>query len=194
MREMSLKTHLLAFAVALCALVLAGCAASPAGKTGAGRTSYLDKVASPGCLKGGAVNPALSPPVLYQGMISCVKAGYLADGVLLFAQAGAYSYYDALRVDTDAARRAHSTMLGEALNMLGEDQRQAFWRAINDRLGNRQQLPQLCRQIEDIGRPVYLPTYLIRPGDDSGGHGDAELWNRALKNYLHCPTDILTIR
>lgn len=194
---MVLKRKLSALLTVALLFALSGCAVSPNArmKGATGDNAYLDKVASPGCLTRGSVNNTLAPPVLYQGMVSCVKANNLNDGVLLFALAGAYSYFDALRVDTDTARKAHSSMLGEALKSVSPDQQQAFWRAINQRLGNRQHLSLLCRQVEDIGRPIYSPAYVLKAGDGgASGPGNPAMWNEALKGYLHCATDVLSIK
>ena len=126
-------------------------------------------------------------------MVSCIKANNLSDGVLLFALAGTYSYFDALRVDTDKARQAHSSMLGEALKSINNDQQQTFWRAINERFSNKQQLAALCRQVQDIGKPVYSPVYVLS-SEGRAGAGDIQLWNSALNGYMHCATDVLNIR
>ncbi len=175
-------------------LVLTGCASSPLknNKENA-RDTYLTQVANPGCLSRASINNTLTPPVLYQGMVSCVKGNKLNDGVLLFALAGTYSYFDALRVDTDQARQAHSSMLGEALKSINNDQQQAFWRAINGSFSQKQQLSSLCRQVGDIGKPIYSPVYVLAP-QGSAGAGDGTLWNSALNGYMHCATDVLNIR
>ncbi len=182
------------------ALLVTGCANSP--RSGApgkpGHSAYLAQVVSPGCLGMSAVNPTLTPPVLYQGMVSCIKTGRQADAVFLFALAGTYSYFDALRLDTDAARQAHSSMLGEALKMINTHQQQMFWQSANGALGNRQQLAALCKQVDAIGKPVYFPQYVMQPtGAGPGAAMPANtdpLWKTAMNGYLHCATDVMSIR
>ncbi|QWA10491.1 hypothetical protein GTU79_25355 [Sodalis ligni] len=176
-------------------MILTGCTSSPMKSTKKDNPGgkYLTQVANPGCLPHASLNNTLTPPVLYQGMVSCIKANNLNDGALLFALAGTYSYFDALRVDTDQARQAHSSMLGEALKSINNDQRQAFWRAINARFSNKQQLAALCRQVQDIGKPIYAPAYVLT-GRENAGAGDITLWNSALNGYMHCATDVLNIR
>ncbi len=157
-------------------------------------THYLSQVASPGCLAPASINNTLTPPVLYQGMVSCIKSNNQNNGILLYALAGTYSYFDALRLDSDEARQAHSAMLGEALKMVSKDQQQAFWRSLNDRLSDKNQLAALCRQVQRIGKPVYTPAYLpLPPGGGVAGPSDA-LWHNAMNGYLHCATDVLSIR
>ncbi len=180
-------------------LILTGCAQSPGSglnKKAAGPT-FLAQVASPGCLGAASINNTLTPPALYQGMVSCVKANNVSDGILLYAVAGSYSYFDALRLNSDQAREAHSSMLGEALGMLTPQQRQTFWQALNAKLSDKQQLAGVCRQVQAIGKPVYAPVYLMSVGGGSSETGAAEqpkLWNQALSGYLHCATDIVSIR
>ncbi|WP_413727217.1 hypothetical protein [Sodalis sp. RH19] len=182
------------------ALLASGCATSPRpGAPGkSAQSAYLAQVASPGCLGASAINPTLTPPVLYQGMVSCIKTGRQADAVFLFAMAGTYSYFDALRLDTDAARQAHSSMLGEALKMINANQQQLFWQSANGTLGNRQQLAALCRQVDAIGKPVYFPQYVMQPtGTGAGAAMPANtdpLWKTAMNGYLHCATDVMSIR
>ncbi|NDL61503.1 hypothetical protein [Acerihabitans arboris] len=182
------------------AVLITGCANAPrfAVPGRSAQSTYLSQVASPGCLGAASINPTLTPPALYQGMVSCIKAGRNNDGVLLFALAGTYSYFDALRLDTDAARQAHSSMLGEALKMINANQQQAFWQSANGALGDRQQLAALCRQIDAIGKPVYFPQYVMQPSRI--GRGAAmpantdQLWKTAMNSYLHCATDVMSIR
>ncbi|WP_413735566.1 hypothetical protein ACL2XP_22940 [Sodalis sp. RH21] len=128
-----------------------------------------------------------------------MKANNFNDGILLYALAGTYSYFDALRVNSDPARQAHSSMLGEALKLVSHAQQQAFWQALNGRLSNKQQLAALCRQVQEIGKPVYAPGYLLsQTGGSATGMpsaaGDSLLWKQALNGYLHCATDIVSIR
>ncbi|XBS70303.1 hypothetical protein ABK905_03285 [Acerihabitans sp. KWT182] len=184
-----------ALAAIAAVLILTGCASSPmkSSQKENPRGAYLAQVANPGCLPRSSINNTLTPPVLYQGMVSCIKANNLSDGVLLFALAGSYSYFDALRVDTDQARQAHSTMLGEALKSITSAQQQAFWREINGRFSNKQQLTALCGQLQDIGKPVYSPSY-VQTSQGSVAPGDSQLWHRALNGYMHCSTDVLSIR
>lgn len=178
-------------------LILTGCAQSPgSSKKGAG-TTFLTQVASPGCLGAASINNTLTPPVLYQGMVSCIKANNVNDGILLYAVAGSYSYFDSLRLNSDQAREAHASMLGEALGMLSPPQRQTFWQALNSKLSNKQQLAGVCRQVQSIGKPVYAPVYLMSADGGRGETGAVEqpkLWNQALSGYLHCATDIVSIR
>lgn len=180
------------------AFTLAGCAqlSGSGGNKNAAGSNYLAPVASPGCLSATSINNTLTPPVLYQGMVSCVKANNLNNGILLYAVAGSYSYFDALRLNTDQARQAHSSMLGEALNMASPQQQQAFWQALNTRLSDKQQLAGICRQVQAIGKPVYAPVYLLSQGGGSTASAaeQTNLWNQALNGYLHCATDIITIR
>lgn len=180
------------------ALLLTGCANTQ--RSGAPAPSaFLAQVASPGCLSATATSPSLTPPVLYQSMVSCIKAGRQNDGVFLFALAGTYSYFDALRLDTDAARQAHSSMLGEALKMINAAQQQTFWQAVNGTLGNRPQLAALCRQVDKVGKPVYFPQHIMQQMAASGQSAAMpantdRLWRDAQSGYLHCATDILSIR
>jgi len=91
----------------------------------------------------------------------------------------------------------HPSMLGEALGMLSPPQRQTFWQALNSKLSNKQQLAGVCRQVQSIGKPVYAPVYLMSADGGRGETGAVEqpkLWNQALSGYLHCATDIVSIR
>jgi hypothetical protein len=176
--------------------LLTGCSNSSisGNKKSATATNYLSQVASPGCLAPASINNTLTPPVLYQGMVSCIKGNNANNGILLYALAGTYSYFDALRLDTDEARQAHSAMLGEALKMVSKDQQQAFWRTLNDRFSDKNQLAAVCRQVQRIGKPVYAPAYLsLPPGGGAAGQENA-FWNNAMNGYLHCATDVLSIR
>lgn len=181
-------------------LMLSGCAGGPqqgwSGKSG--RQAYLSGGGSPGCLQASSVKNTLAPPQLYQGMVACVKAGRFDDGVLLFALAGADSYFDQLRLSSDEATQAHSSMLGEALHQLNDGQRQAFWQAVNGHLGDKIRRAALCRQIAIVGKPGYLPTYQRQAADGAAtgranATGEDSLWKSAMSGYLHCATDVVSI-
>lgn len=85
------------------ALALSGCAWGPTDDNPS--RAWLASVADPGCTAGGAVTNRQTPPMLYRALASCIRAQHYQDGVPLFALAGSYSWYDALRVDSIAMKR-----------------------------------------------------------------------------------------
>ncbi|MEN3258033.1 hypothetical protein AAH678_04260 [Sodalis endosymbiont of Spalangia cameroni] len=186
----------LGVAIALAAaLALSGCAWGPADDNPA--RAWLASVADPGCTAGGAVTHRQTPPMLYRALASCIRAQHYQDGVLLFALAGSYSWYDALRVDSDEAREAHSLLLAETLKSVDKRRRQAFWMVAKATLADKQGHQAICQRIQAIGKPVYLPDYLssfaaagalTRPMDDEA------MWKAAIAGYMHCPSDVLVIR
>lgn len=182
-------------AIALAAaLALSGCARGPAGDNPA--RAWLASVANPGCTGGTAIANRQTPPILYRALASCIRAQHYQDGVLLFALAGSYSWYDALRVDSDEAREAHSLLLAETLKSVDKRRRQAFWMVAKATLADKQGRQTICQRIQAIGKPTYLPDYLssfaaagalTRPMDDEA------MWKAAMAGYVHCPTDMLVI-
>ncbi|MBT9431179.1 hypothetical protein JZM24_01600 [Candidatus Sodalis endolongispinus] len=182
-------------AIALAAaLALSGCARGQADDNPA--RAWLVSVADPGCTGGSAVTNRQTPPILYRALASCIRAQHYQDGVLLFALAGSYSWYDALRVDSDEAREAHSMLLAETMQSVDKRRRQAFWMVVKATLADKQGRQAICQRIQAIGKPTYLPDYLssfaaagvlTRPMDDEA------MWKAATAGYVHCPTDMLVI-
>lgn len=187
----------LGVAVALAtSLALSGCARGP--PTTIPHVPGWQAWPDPGYTGGGAVTNRLTPPMLYRALASCIRAQHYQDAVLLFALAGSYSWYDALRVDSDEAREAHSLLLAETLRSVDKRRRQAFWMVAKATLADKQGRQTICQRIQAIGKPTYLPDYLssfaaagalTRPMDD-----EAMMWKAAIAGYVHCPTDVLVIR
>lgn len=191
-------------AVVLAAIAgLTGCAdLRPAGQpaTADSQTMPAAPPLTSGCLAPAQLNNRLTPPLLYRSLASCIDKQRYPEAVALFALAGSYTWYDALRLDSDAARQAHSQLLALTLRPLNKARQQAFWQLARQQLQQQPELAAVCQRVLEIGKPAYQPTYLL-PGGDGNQHSAAAAdstaseadWRAAVNGYLHCTTDILVI-
>jgi hypothetical protein len=139
----------------------------------------------------------VSPPEIYDDMRQCALAGNFDKGVALFSLAGAYTFYDALRVEDASTFSVRTDLLRDSLDSLDPPRKAAFKEAIKGALGNDEKRASICKDVMRAGPPDYYPTYMILQGKDGaavvkskGGliaPFDAKTaWSEALNRFLHC--------
>lgn len=75
------------------------------------------------CLKIEAFRNTYTAADLYQSSVACVKQGDLESAVYTFSLAGAYSYYDSMRVTDSSAHQAQTVLLMNFGNSLTEEEK-----------------------------------------------------------------------
>lgn len=136
------------------------------------------------CQAGSAQN---TPPQLYAMMVDCVQQQNYAQATQLYALAGSYSRYDALRIATPLARQQHNLMLSQALHQLEPEQRDTFWQLLRPALEDRSALAATCKNVKQTGVPEYSQNYFNDPQWSAANNGDRQHWLPAVNGYLHCP-------
>lgn len=129
------------------------------------------------------------PNTLYQAMNECVSAGVFDNAVFFYALAGSYTWYDAMRVNTQYARSIHGRLLKESINQLDDVQKNILWEQIQKGMKDPHKKSALCRKVKGIGAPDYQPGYmLINPSEpDSHAFSASVNWTEAVNSYMECP-------
>ena len=194
------------FACGCAIAALAIIVASPGEAAGQQSPPLIHRFETPGnlqsnykldCIPASAAKNVYTPADLYKAVRKCVDAEKYADGVFLYALAGVYGRFDALRV---VDKTAHQAILALQMRELwdtpepNKDRMQEKWlNAVTD----KKQHDELCSKISLIGPPNYRPDYMIQHGMDAfngiqgdglvGNFDDKAGWGKALDTYLHCP-------
>lgn len=196
-------THRLLFVFTALSIALAGCATKPsspsasqneAGAT-AGKTAALP---APTCKSIGDTGSKTIPPEIYDDMRQCALAGDYDKGVALFALAGVYTFYDALRMEDASTFHVRTDLLRDSFNSLDAPRKAAFKEAIKGALGNDQKRASICKEVKHAGQPDYYPAYMILQGKNGAEAVQSKsgltapfdsdgAWNEALNRFLHCP-------
>ncbi|WGL98978.1 hypothetical protein QE177_03520 [Arsenophonus sp. aPb] len=129
-----------------------------------------------------------TPIVLYKGMVDCIKLHQYEKGVFLYSLAGSYTYYDANRINTFYARKAHHDLLTENLAFLTKAEYNSFWIFLNNFMQQDKQKKMICSKIEQVGAPDYQPIYMLKNKVSTISRYDIDyaLFKKSLNNYLNC--------
>lgn len=152
----------------------------------------------PDCVDASKLTNTLTPPDLYNALVTCVKQQQDSNAVYLFALAGVYSYFDTLRVSANTAQQTHTRLAQKAWQQLSQAEYDRLFAKLDKVLGSEKELPKVCQAIIHIGPPDYYPAYMIQQGANAAtnsntGNGlrsDFDVkaaWQKAKLDYLHCP-------
>lgn len=151
-----------------------------------------------GCAKSSKITSRYSPADLYRGLAVCVTNDNFKDGAFLFALAGVYGRFDALRVSDTSAHQAVGVLKMQTLGSVDTAKREALSSEVKKMVGDSENLRITCNKIKKIGAPTYHPVYMIQHGMKAftGAATNRGLvvdfdsraaWESALESYLHCP-------
>lgn len=151
-----------------------------------------------GCVALSNVTNEETPADIYPGVAACIKFGAYQKAALLFAVAGAFGYFDQLRVSDSSARQAVMAIEMNDFAGLTMDQKQSFMKVLSATLdSNSPSFKSVCSAVEQLGPPKYFPTYMVQHGMSAflGGSGSgvqvdfdsARGWRKSLSGFLHCP-------
>ena len=140
----------------------------------------------------------LTPADIYPGAAACIKSGAEQNAAALFAVAGAFAYFDQLRVTDSTARQAGMAIEMKVFGDLTSDQKRAFKMVLFATLDPKSpSFKPVCSAVEQLGPPRYFPTYMVQHGMSAflGGSGNgvnpsfdaAKGWRDSLTGFLHCP-------
>jgi hypothetical protein len=119
-------------------------------------------------------------------MVECARLSKYGEGASLFALAGTYSYYDALRVADPGKHAAHTALIRQSMAKLKSDKKRELKDEIRKSLSNQDKLSVICKEVKDVGPPNYQPRYMAGSGSVKNIDA-ANGWKTALTNFLHCP-------
>ncbi len=150
-----------------------------------------------GCVSLSAVTNEKTPADIYPGVAACVKSGAYEKAALLFAVAGAFAYFDQLRVSDSTARQAAMVIEMREFGVFTSNQQQGFKTALFATLDpESSSFDSVCSAVAQLGPPKYFPTYMVQHGmsaftgsSDNGVKADfdpAQGWRESLDQFLHC--------
>lgn len=164
-------------------------------------TGNLASKHSLGCMPLSGVKNEYSPADIYPAVADCLKTERYQEATNLFNIAGAYAYFDKLRVTDRTAHQGAQVLIMN--NLAGVDPLiKEKWKTYMDGQSktDTETIASTCDAIRHLGPPNYYPAYMIQHGmqafmNNSNNKPLVELfnpqeaWNSALDKYLHCPID-----
>ncbi|MEE8118982.1 MAG: hypothetical protein V3T39_05420 [Gammaproteobacteria bacterium] len=150
-----------------------------------------------GCADLPNLTNAYSPAELYPAARKCIDKKHYETAARLFSMAGAYGYYDTMRVDYEGAPHAIRYIQILSFQDVGKRKMKNFNHLLATEFatGTRSHT-QLCRDLQKIGPPAYHPDYLIQHGmrSDLTSERNAmraefdsnQAWQQTLTRYLRC--------
>lgn len=128
------------------------------------------------------------PKMLYSEMNNCINSNHFDEATFLYALAGSYTWYDAVRVDTQYARSMHSRLLKESLSQLSQKQREVFLEQLQINFGDVDKKKSLCDKVKRVGAPAYQANYMFI---DNSGVADYVIsddvnWDATVNSYMLC--------
>jgi hypothetical protein len=151
-----------------------------------------------GCISIEKVRSIYTAADLYRSTRQCLDADQYALAAPLFALAGGYGRFDAMRIADKTAGQGITILTMNVGDGLTDLQKQGFLAAIKQMHDDPEKHAGLCARIARIGPPDYIPVYLIVHGiglrgkEKSDANGldpdfdSAKTWSRILSEGLLC--------
>lgn len=185
------------FAITACVVAPFGFADASAQAVHVVTAGNLQAHASMACINLAGATSSLTPADIYPGVGACASNGDFENAVALYALAGAYGRFDGLRVADQTARDAPRVLQLATFNSLAPAALEKLIGEANRQMKDPARLAQICRSIGRVGKPNYLPAYMIQHGMAAfnGIEGDGLVadfnadaaWKATVDDYLHCP-------
>lgn len=169
-------------------LILTGCQSTQFALRDAS-SSLFDKQPSnieQSCYNDEDVLNTLVPAFLYTKMNHCVRMHAYQQATFFFALAGSYTWYDAANADTYFARSQHKKLLADAFQAMPAAEREQTWSHIKSIMQDSTQHKALCQKVEQTGKPVYTPVYMLKNQTENKQQVQSFSWSEAIRQYLHC--------
>ncbi len=162
-----------------------------------------------GCVPLSKLNNQYTPVDIAHGLTQCIRTEKYEDATKLYALMWAYGKFDTYRVADKSAHQAINILMYQIRSSLSKNEadiekNNEFAKISHDlkRPGSRF-LPEMCREIKQLGPPDYFPDYMILHGmnavldamqkskdqqmDPLVKNFDAtEAWKKILKKSLPC--------
>ncbi len=134
-----------------------------------------------------------TPADLYPAVRDCVDKGKLKNASEIYYIAGAYSFFDILRVSDRTAHQAKKVLMINNFSTLSGHQRESWVAELNKIIADN---TDFCKAVKNIGKPNYQPVYMAAHGIRAFSINPNELiktdfdskkaWTRTLTQYLRC--------
>jgi hypothetical protein len=150
------------------------------------------------CIVAGKLSNKDTPADLYPAVMQCLNEAKYERAVFIYALAGVYARFDAMRVADETAHDAATVFLSRMTKGVPRAKLKQFDEVKEKTLGDQGKLAEICTRIRQIGPPEYYPRYMVQhgmqaftgfktpkglvPDFDAG-----KAWTGSLRSYLHCP-------
>lgn len=146
------------------------------------------------CVPLSEVTAEHNPVDLIAGVAQCIEQENYPQAAELYTLAMTYGFYDTLRVSDQTA---HQALMVVRMNAFTKAQQSELVK-LQDAIAARLEAPELCEQLQAIGKPQYHPDYMIEHGmeafsampEEKGGlvaDFDAQAaWQHALQTVPKC--------
>ncbi|MGH8398791.1 MAG: hypothetical protein ACRETA_11190 [Gammaproteobacteria bacterium] len=147
-----------------------------------------------GCVSLGNASDTWTPADVFPAMRTCIDRGSYTNAVELFTLASSYGQFDMARVMDHSAWNALQVLQMQYMKDVTPAQKSGFNQAAQAMLQNRS---DICMQLEKLGPPNYVPTYMLEHGmaaftgtSKNGGlvenFNAQSVWALVLHDYAHC--------
>lgn len=150
-----------------------------------------------GCIGMADGDDTLTPADIYPGVAACANEADFQKAVALYAFAAVYGRFDGFRVADRTAGDAPRVIQMATFESLPLATRDRLISEAKSQMSNPVRMASICKSIRTVGKPNYLPAYMIQhgmaaftgiKGDGLVAGFDAEsTWQTTLSEYLHCP-------
>lgn len=149
------------------------------------------------CLMPSQLNNHTTPVVLFHSVAACIQSQDYNAAINGYFLAGAYVYFDTLRVTHKPSHAVVELIKKNSIWKLSALEQQHFEQKLAEFLASEQK-KTACEWVATVAEPDYSPDYMLqhlpKAGATSNSATDlsvdikATLFNATLKDYLGCPS------
>lgn len=187
--------------LAAAGMVLGSLSTGAAGREGPQIRDYeapgnLESNYNLGCIALKDVRPEYNPVDLFKAMKVCIVASRYEDAVRLFAIAGTFGRYDALRVADPTSHQAIMVARMKIFGDLPDSESKKYNETASAFLNDAAKKSEVCAEAKRIGPPSYYPRYMVQHGMGAffsrsrdglvKNFNSKNSWDQALSTYLKC--------
>jgi len=139
------------------------------------------------CISPEQLRTEYTPVDLHGAVIACLKKKKLKDARFLFMAYSFYGGFDRRRITDKSAGGAIQSLNFMFSQELSKSQLNKFFEFLNEFSERDELLQEVCKEIRAIGKPTYIPYYMLAHGLKSiKANGDqvTYLSKEELKNLL----------
>jgi hypothetical protein len=117
-----------------------------------------------GCIGASGIDSNHTAADIAYGARSCAEREDFSGSADLVLIASAFAFFDTKRISDQTAHQALNALFAEAIGSLPEPLPASVFAEINALDGPESRKPGLCRTLENVGPPRYVPTYMLAHG------------------------------
>lgn len=154
---------------------------------------YAKPTSNISCLTQEQLTNQTTPVVLFHSVAACIKSQDYNSAINGYFLAGAYAYFDSLRVPNKPSHAIVELIKKDSIWTLSALEQQNFEQKLAEYLASEQK-QQTCEWVKSMDTPDYAPQYMLQhlPQDgtpqptDLSANIAATLFSATLNQYLGC--------